>query len=98
MPHRHRRQRVAVARRLGDNVGCHDAIGASAVVGDHHLPPSLLHVLTNRARQQVGRATGSKGNHHADLLLGIGALRAGDRWKKGRRSEAPEKNRTLHCR
>ena len=83
--HRHDRERVAVARRLGDDLARHHAVGAGAVVGHHRLAPGLREVLADRARQQVGRAARRERDHHADLLVGIRALRAHDR----RRGAAP---------
>ena len=98
MAHRHRRQRVAVAGRLGDDLARHHAIGAGAIIGDHDLAPALLHVLADRAGQQVGRAARRERDHHADLLLGIAALPARQPRREGCGRKPLEKDVTPHCR
>jgi hypothetical protein len=98
MAHGDDRQRVAVARRLGDDLAGDHTVGAGAVVGDDRLAPGLREVLAHRARQQVGRAARREGDHHADLLVRVGALRPhGDRGER-QYAQALQEVGALHCR
>jgi hypothetical protein len=96
--HRHGRQRVAVARGLGDDLARHHAVGAGAVVGDHRLAPRLLHVLADRAGQQIGRAAGANGMTMRICFSGELALRATQRRGEHRHGEALQEDAALHCR
>ena len=88
--HGHDRERVAIARGLGDDLARHHAVGAGAVVGHHRLAPGLLEVLADGARQKVGRAARRERDHHADLLVGVRTLRAHDRRRgHGQGAERP---------
>ena len=65
-------QRVAVGRRLGDQLRADIAAGAALVL-DHDIgAPGVLQMLGGDAAQQVGRAGGRERHDHADRLAGIG--------------------------
>ncbi len=49
-------QRVAVGRRLGDDVAGEVAAGAGAIVGDHRLAEPFVQFLADGARQQIAPA------------------------------------------
>ena len=71
--------RVAVGRRLRDEVGGDHAAGAGALLGDDgHAGIVVGDPLRDRAREQVGDAAGRRRNDDADRLVRI-ILRRGGR-------------------
>ncbi len=91
MAHCDQVQGVAVAVRLGDDLGRNDAVGADFVFTHHRLSPGLREVLADRAGQQVGGAAGRERNDHADRLVRV--LRPGS---KRRQRHGAGRNETQH--
>jgi hypothetical protein len=58
--------RVAVGRRLGDQLGGDVAVRARPVLDDHRLAERLRQLLRQHARRDVGRAAGRDRNDEAD--------------------------------
>jgi hypothetical protein len=78
-------QRVAVGRRLGDEVGRDRGAGAGAVVDQDLLSHGGVELGADRARQHVGNAARRETQHQPDRLariIGLGERAAGR--KRGR--------------
>ena len=93
--HRVRRQRahqdrVAVGRRLRDEVGADVAARAGPVVDDNALAPVLARLLRDGAADDVERSAGRKGDDelHRPVRIGRGGLRAGVRCRQATRARA----------
>ena len=80
-------QRVAVGRRLRDEVGAEVAAGTRLVVDDEGLAERLAELRRERARQDVGGAAGRERHDDADRLRGPGAGRRRRRLRKQRRRD-----------
>ena len=80
-------QGVAVGRCLGDLLRAQHRIGAGTVLDQNRLPPILVHLLADHAREYVRGATG--GERHDDLDGSAGKcirpfLRGSARYGQGR--------------
>ncbi len=73
---RRQQQRVAVGRRLGDEVGADDAAGTRPVFDHERLLQRFLELRRHQPGHQVGDAAGGKRGDDFDRLAGPG-LRAG---------------------
>ena len=73
----HQQQRVAVRRRLGDEIAADVAVGTRAVVDHHLLAERLGEMLPDQPRQDIAGAADRKRHHHPDLALRIGRGGAG---------------------
>jgi hypothetical protein len=67
--------RVAVGRRLRDDVGAERAGRAAAVVDHDRLAERMLEAFLHDARDHVGAAAGRVRHDELDRLVGEGALR-----------------------
>ena len=92
---RSHQQRVAVGRRLGDEVGAEVAAGAGLVLDDEGLAERLAELRREGAREDVGRPAGRERHDDADRLVRPRALRARPRrWRRARETEANERTTT----
>ncbi len=69
---RHHQERVAIRRRLGDDVGADAAARAWPVLDHHLLAQRLGELVGHHARQDVGRLAGREGHDDLDRLGGPG--------------------------
>ena len=75
---RREQERVAVGRRLGDDVAGDDAARAGLVVDQHLLAELGRQPLGQEARHDVRDAAGREGHDQSDRPLGILGPRSGD--------------------
>jgi hypothetical protein len=69
-----RRERVAVARRIGNDLEGDDAACAGTIVDHHRLSPSLHESRANDASDGVGRAARRERHDHANGFRRIRAI------------------------
>ncbi len=75
---------VAVGLRLGDEVGADRAVGAGLVLDQHRLRQRVLQLVGEQPADEIGRAAGREGDHHADRAGGevLGWCGGRDRGRK----------------
>ena len=61
-------QRITVAYRLCDQFGAEDCARAGTAVDDDLLAPFLCEMLSDDARQRIGKSPGWKWNYQSDRL------------------------------
>ena len=89
---RSHQQRVAVGRRLGDEVGAEVAAGAGLVLDDEGLAEGLAELGRERARQDVGRAAGANGTTMRTGLVGQAPWARAQARRGGGRDRGPRAN------
>ena len=61
---------MAVRLGLGDEVGADRAVGAGLVLDQDRLAEDVLELVGDQAADEIGRAAGREGDHHADRAGG----------------------------
>jgi hypothetical protein len=78
------KQRVAVGLRLGDNLRAEVLCGAGPVLDNHRLAPFERELVSNDARQSIGRGTRRKRHDDLDHSAGIDLRRCARATQHGR--------------
>ncbi|MCY1375134.1 hypothetical protein D9M69_625240 [compost metagenome] len=90
-------QRVAVGRRLGDEVGADVPARARAVVDHHRLAPVLAHLHGDQPRRRIGGAARRERHDDADRLVRkVARLRGGDQRQADEEQRAREMAQEFH--